>query len=572
MSRLILQSLAQKRWTSFLPKTLAKSVSEKQSYTAFSKSKCDQRLVQHHINFHLRLTHQKNNFILPVISTLNLPSCTNIKYVHSHRAIHTSASCLKKKRHHKHDIKQDEDADAETDIDDFYIDQILDEEDDLSDAVATHPIHGHRIFVLQPDVKWGPKKQLHTNAKLQFEEAISLAKTVVDWEVVEGDIYSSKSPDKKRLFGKGTFEVITERLRNTKGITAVFVGVEKLTALQHKELEEVWQLEVFDRYSVVLQIFKEHARSKEAKLQIALAEIPQIRSRLKRKIANMDQQSGAQQYIGGGGETYLEVQQRLLNDKMKKLQRALEKVKVKRLIMRATRIKKDVPIIAVVGYTNAGKTSLIKALTGDSKMIAKDQLFTTLDVTVHGGNLPNKMRVIYVDTVGFISNLPHELVASFAATLEDVLLSDLIIHVRDISHPDTIAQKLNVIQVLMNIGLPEHLLHNMVEVDNKVDLIGDTSLEDVDAHGIIISATQGTGLGKLQHYVEKKILQVTDTVVCQLKISLHSEQLRWLYNEATVQQTHECEDDTESLLVDVVMSGVAFAKFKSRFGDLRVKS
>ncbi len=185
---------------------------------------------------------------MPIVLSPNSPS-NKSSYHQPCRPIHSSASCFKKKRHHKQDIKHEQAVDegAETDIDDFYIDQLLDEEDDLSDAVATHPIHGHRIFVLQPNVKAGPKKQLHTNAELQLEEAVSLAKTVVDWEVVEGDIYTSKNPDKKRLFGKGTFEVITDRLRNTKGITGVFVGVEKLTALQHKELEEAWNLEVFDR-------------------------------------------------------------------------------------------------------------------------------------------------------------------------------------------------------------------------------------------------------------------------------------------------------------------------------------
>ena len=198
---------------------------------------------------------------LPLMSAVKVERTNSIVFALHHgssailqqtSSIHTSAICHKKSKRKQNQVKQEtrhqDDADEETDFDDFDIRQLLDEEDDLSDAVATHPIHGHKVFVLQPDIKSGHKKPLYTNAQLQFQEAVSLAESVLDWKVVDGDIYSTKNIDKKHLFGKGTFEEITERLKAIRGITAVFVSVEKLTPLQHKELEETWHLEVLDRY------------------------------------------------------------------------------------------------------------------------------------------------------------------------------------------------------------------------------------------------------------------------------------------------------------------------------------
>ena len=246
MSRFILQSVSCRQWH-LLSKISARCITECKPFHTKSY-----RLGLLRLQAYIRLPQTTCNkkFVPPVLSC----SSACLPFLHSKHiiihGIHTTAACSKKKRNRKQQVRIDESEDegAEKDIDDFYIDQLLDEEDDLSDAVATHPIHGHRVFVLQPDVKWGPKKQLHTNAKLQFEESISLVQTVQDWEVVDGQIYSSKNIDKKRLFGKGTFETITERLKNIRDITAVFVSVEKLTAMQHKELEETWHLEVFDRY------------------------------------------------------------------------------------------------------------------------------------------------------------------------------------------------------------------------------------------------------------------------------------------------------------------------------------
>uniref|UniRef100_A0A8D0AEM5 GTP binding protein 6 (putative) n=1 Tax=Sander lucioperca TaxID=283035 RepID=A0A8D0AEM5_SANLU len=253
-------------------------------------------------------------------------------------------------------------------------------------------------------------------AELMMADAVGLVNTLDNWRVVDKIIMSTKTPEKKRIFGKGNFQSLTEKIRQTAGITAVFVNVERLSPLSEREFEEAWGVKVFDRYSVVLHIFRCNARTKEAKY----------------------------------GETLIEVQQRLLKEREMKIRSALEKLRRKRHLLRSQRKHKEFPIISVLGYTNCGKNTLIKALTGDNGLQPRNQLFATLDVTVH---------------------LPHQLIDSFSATLEDIKHSDLLVHVRDISHPETVNQKVNVLSVLKNMQIPDRLMSSMIEVHNKIDLI-----------------------------------------------------------------------------------------------------
>ncbi|XP_006876322.1 PREDICTED: putative GTP-binding protein 6 [Chrysochloris asiatica] len=302
-----------------------------------------------------------------------------------------------------------------------------------------------------------------------------------------------------------------EKIRGSPEITSVFLNVEQMTSLTNKELEAAWGVQVFDRFTVVLHIFRCNARTKEARLQVALAEIPLLRSNLKNTVTHLDRQGGGSRYIMGSGETFLQVQQRLLKEKEVKIKRALERLRRKRSVLRRERQRREFPVIAVVGYTNCGKTTLIKVLTGDVAAQPRDQLFATLDVTAHAGFLPSRMTVLYVDTIGFLSQLPHELIASFAATLEDVAHADLILHVRDVSHPETELQKASVLSALRGLRLPTPLLDSVLEVHNKVDLV----------HG-------------------------------------------WLYRESTVQNVDvEPEDGTAH--VTVIMSNVAYGKFRKLF-------
>ncbi|XP_046892920.1 putative GTP-binding protein 6 [Hypomesus transpacificus] len=423
----------------------------------------------------------------------------------------------------------------------------------------------HRIFIVHPDVKWGKKKQYLTTANLMMEEAVGLVNTLQNWRVVDKIILSTKTPESKRIFGKGNFEILTEHIRRTPGVTAVFVNVERLSPVSERDLEEAWGVKVLDRYSVVLHIFRCNARTKEAKLQISLAEIPLLRSRLKHEVSNLDQQGGGSRYIMGSGETLLEVQQRLLKERELKIRSALERLRRKRHLLRSQRKHRDFPIISVMGYTNCGKTTLIKALTGDAALQPRDQLFATLDVTVHAGPLPSRMTVLYVDTIGFLSQLPHQLIDSFSATLEDVAHSDLILHVRDISHPETVNQKVNVLNVLKNMQIPEKLLSSMIEVHNKTDLVDNYELSEPSA--LPISALREHGLETLKQTVEEAIVKSTGKQVLALRVDLSSSQLSWLYKEATVQEVN-VEADEGSAVVKVIISAAAHGRYKKLYPQL----
>ncbi|XP_024134598.1 putative GTP-binding protein 6 [Oryzias melastigma] len=447
---------------------------------------------------------------------------------------------------------EDQDIPGDTEVEEIFQQQ-----------VPTGVGQGQRIFIVHPDVKWGSRKQHLTTAELMMAEAVGLVKTLDSWTVVDQLILSTKTPEKKLIFGKGNFQYLTEKIRQTAGITAVFVNVERLSALSEREFEEAWGVKVFDRYSVVLHIFRCNAKTKEAKLQISLAEIPLLRSRLKNEMSNLDQQGGGSRYIGGSGETLYEVQQRLLKEREAKIRSALEKLRRKRHLLRSQRKHREFPIISVLGYTNCGKTTLIKALTGDSGLQPRNQLFATLDVTVHAGQLPSHMPVLYVDTIGFLSQLPHQLIDSFSATLEDIKHSDLLVHVRDISHPETENQRVNVLHVLKNLLIPDSLMSSMIEVHNKIDLVD--SYQSVNPDAIPISALEGRGLDRLKKAVEEEILKSTGKQVLDLRVDLSSPQLSWLYKEATVQDVLVNADEG-SAVVKVIISDAAYGRYSKLFG------
>ncbi|XP_054644653.1 putative GTP-binding protein 6 isoform X2 [Dunckerocampus dactyliophorus] len=452
----------------------------------------------------------------------------------------------------------------EDEEEDFMEDQEVEELFQQVQPNTTIPGGHHRVFVVHPDVKWGSRKQYLTTAELMMAEAVGLINTLDKWTVVDKLILSTKTPEKKMIFGKGNFQTLTEKIRQTAGVTAVFVNVERLSPLSERELEEAWGVKVLDRYSVVLHIFRCNARTKEAKLQISLAEIPLLRSRVKNEFMNLDQQGGGSRYIGGSGETQMEVQQRLLKEREMKIRSALEKLKRRRHLLRSRRKHKEFPLVSVLGYTNCGKTTLIKALTGDSHLQPKNQLFATLDVTVHAGQLPSRMTALYVDTIGFLSQLPHRLIDSFSATLEDIKHSDLLIHVRDISHPETTNQKANVLNVLKNLRVPDRLMSSMIEVHNKIDLLDNYEVTEADV--LPISALEERGLEALQDVVAERIVASTGMHVLSLKVKLSTPQLSWLYKEAAVQDV-SVDADEGSAVVKVIISGAAYGRYKKYFVD-----
>nr|XP_056718153.1 putative GTP-binding protein 6 [Euleptes europaea] len=443
------------------------------------------------------------------------------------------------------------------------------EEDELQEsALPPLPLGGQKVFVVHPAVKWGPGKARLTTAELQLAEAVALINTIQDWTVLDKMILPTKNADKLFIFGKGNFQLLTDKIKEFPHVSAVFVNVERLSLRTKKEFEEAWGVEVFDRYSVVLHIFRRNARTKAAKLQIALAEIPILRTNVRNEVAQMDQQRGGSRYIMGSGETFMEMQLRLLKEKEFKIRRALEKLRKKRSLLRKQRKKREFPIISVMGYTNCGKTTLIKALTGDSGLEPQDRLFATLDITAHAGCLPSRLTVLYVDTIGFLTQLPHDLIESFSATLEDVACSDLIVHVRDISHPETHLQKESVLSVLRNLNLPSQLMESIIEVHNKVDLVDSYSTEP---NTIATSALLGYGLDPLKEEIERTVLKITGKDSLTIQVDLSGPQLSWLYKEATVQEIDvNPEDGTAS--VKVIISNSALGRHKRLFPRSRCSS
>uniref|UniRef100_A0A7N9D8F6 GTP binding protein 6 (putative) n=1 Tax=Macaca fascicularis TaxID=9541 RepID=A0A7N9D8F6_MACFA len=280
-------------------------------------------------------------------------------------------------------------------------------EEELLQGEPLLPAGTQRVCLVHPDVKWGPGKPQMTRAEWQVAEATALVHTLDGWSVVQTMVVSTKSPDRKLVFGKGNFQHLTEKIRGSPDITSVFLNVERMAAPTKKELEAAWGVEVFDRFTVVLHIFRCNARTKEARLQVALAEIPLHRSNLKRDVAHLHRGAGSR-YIMGSGESFMQVQQRLLREKEAKIRKALDRLQKKRQLLRQQRTRREFPVVSVVGYTNCGKTTLIKALTGDAAIRPLDQLFATLDATPTRA-LPSCMTALYADTIASsqLSRRPH---------------------------------------------------------------------------------------------------------------------------------------------------------------------
>ncbi|ESO99351.1 hypothetical protein LOTGIDRAFT_113712, partial [Lottia gigantea] len=415
------------------------------------------------------------------------------------------------------------------------------------------------------DVKWGPHKNKLTSSTLRLEETCTLVETLPNWKVVEKKLVSVKFLKSDQIFQKEKFRQLKSEIRQNIRISGVLVGVDLLSSVQLAALQKAWRVPVFDRYAIVLQIFKDHARTKESKLQIALAEIPFLRKRLGQVHQGIfDKQIGDSRFIGGTGPVHISRRKLMLQERENKIRLALEKIERQRDLLRNNRLKKEFMSVAVVGYTNSGKTTLIKALTGDNKLEPKDMLFATLDVTVHAGVLPNYMKTLYVDTVGFISDIPTNLIQAFSATLEDALIADVIIHIRDISHPDTSGQKHNVLDTLSSI-LPPDRLHSIIEVCNKTDLVPLEKLqEEKENDKLFVSAATGQGLQDLQLQIQQKLITVTGKLYKTFRIPNGGAELSWLYKEATVQNI-EADKDCNYLIVETIISPAVYQRFTSYF-------
>ncbi len=352
-----------------------------------------------------------------------------------------------------------------------------------------------RAMVLHPDIKTTRHRRLPEHA---LAEAVGLAAALPHLDVVEAQVVRISRIAPGLLFGTGKVEEIKSRI---KALDVGLVLVDgQVSPVQQRNLEKEWGCKVLDRTGLILEIFGERARTREGVLQVELAALSYQRSRLVRAWTHLERQRGGFGFVGGPGETQIESDRRAIDEQVIKLKRQLERVVKTRELHRAARRKIPFPIVALVGYTNAGKSTLFNRMTG-ADVLAKDMLFATLDPTMRGINLPSGRKIIASDTVGFISDLPTQLVASFRATLEEVLEADLILHVRDIAHSETGEQAADVADILGQLGVNPAV--PMFEVWNKLDLVDPSARSSLQVQaenraGVFpISALTGEGLPAL---------------------------------------------------------------------------
>ncbi len=313
--------------------------------------------------------------------------------------------------------------------------------------------------------------------KPRLEEAVGLA-AAINLNVLEAGVISVVQPRPSTLLGGGKVDDVRALLDSYEQRPALVIIDGALTPVQHRNLETAWNVKVLDRTALILEIFGERAQTAEGRLQVELAHLDYQRSRLVRSWTHLERQRGGAGFLGGPGERQIESDRRALDDKIVRLRKKLEDVKRTRSLQRARRKRAPHPVVALVGYTNAGKSTLFNRLT-QASVKAQDLLFATLDPTMRAIDLPSGVRVILSDTVGFISDLPTQLVAAFRATLEEVLEADIIVHVRDIAHEDTEAQRDDVITVLEELGVKDGDGRPVIEALNKIDLLDEEDREGV---------------------------------------------------------------------------------------------
>ena len=312
------------------------------------------------------------------------------------------------------------------------------------------------------------RPRLTRSAEARRDEAVGLAQAI-DLELVHVAIVTINDPRPATLLGTGKVEEIAAIVE--EGHAEVVIVDHPLTPVQQRNLEKALNAKVLDRTALILEIFGRRARTKEGTLQVELAHLNYQKGRLVRSWTHLERQRGGAGFLGGPGETQIEADRRALQDKITKLKRELETVRRTRDLHRAKRKKVPFPVVAIVGYTNAGKSTLFNRLTG-AGVLAEDMLFATLDPTLRRVRLPHGTPIILSDTVGFISDLPTHLIAAFRATLEEVVEADLVIHLRDISDPDTTAQAEDVSRILRDLGVDADDTGHVIEVWNKIDLSG----------------------------------------------------------------------------------------------------
>ncbi len=399
-----------------------------------------------------------------------------------------------------------------------------------------------RAWVLHPEIKSDEQRRVPRPA---LEEAVALAAALPDLDVIGSEIVRLPRAQPGILFGSGKIDELAERLHDSEVELVLIDG--PVTPVQQRNLEKAWKVKILDRTGLILEIFSDRARTREGVLQVEMAALSYQRTRLVRAWTHLERQRGGLGFVGGPGETQIEADRRAIDEQLVRLRRQLQKVVKTRTLHRAARAKVPYPIVALVGYTNAGKSTLFNRLTG-AEVMAKDMLFATLDPTMRRVVLPDGPEVILSDTVGFISNLPTELIAAFRATLEEVLGADLIVHVRDISHDESQAQADDVQAILTSLGVDDE--RPMLEVWNKTDLLDADEREavlaraDRDPSIFAISAVTGDGIAPLLADIATKLQGVRRETTLSLSFA-EGNKRAWLFRQDVVRSEEQTEDGFE---------------------------
>ena len=395
-------------------------------------------------------------------------------------------------------------------------------------------------------------------AEARLAEAVGLCASI-GLVVVHDAILPLRIRRPSTLLGEG--QVATQgRALSRRHVTVVVVDA-MLSPVQQRNLERAWGCKVIDRTGLILDIFGERAATKEGTLQVELAHLEYQRSRLVRSWTHLERQRGGFGFLGGPGETQIEADRRLIDERLVRLKKDLEQVRRTRGLHRSARKRVPFPVVALVGYTNAGKSTLFNALTG-AEVVAKDQLFATLDPTMRGLRLPSGRRAILSDTVGFISELPHELVEAFRATLEEVSQADVILHVRDAAHPDTAAQRADVMKVLDEMvadgALEASWPSRTIEVLNKADLMGGVEGVTVRSGAVAVSAITGDGLRVLAEAIDARIAEGMEIASYEIAPE-DGARIAWLYQHGAVVAR---SDDDSAVRVTVRLLPADRARFE----------